>query len=373
MPRLKSFLTAGLVAATACDQNCGEPDPVTGRISIDTPTENELFAVYQPITFTGSAHDTSGNVLSIAWYLTGGGARTGLGTGSPMVRDSFPVGVPQVEATAINPLTHEEYSATRRFRVRVLNELVFDFNEAEIRRTNGVYDSLVAPGKNPAWSPIDDRIAFVRHDGNDDELFLSNRDGTGEVQLTNNGFNDDAPAWSPDGTRLAFVSEASAGNPEIYIANRDGSNLRRLTTHPGIDITPTWSPSGTQIAFTSDRSGSPQIYTMGVDGFGLQKVTSESYCDRPTWSPAPYNEIAYAARSGPGFDIKVMELANRQIRQLTFGEGTNESPSYAPNGRHVAFMSTRSGKSQIFTIARDGKNLKQITKTGNNQQPDWSK
>jgi TolB protein len=61
------------------------------------------------------------------------------------------------------------------------------------------------------------------------------------------------------------------------------------------------------------------------------------------------------------------------VRQLTFGEGTNESPSWAPNGRHLAFMSTRSGKSQIFLIARDGKNLKQITKTGNNQYPDWSK
>jgi TolB protein len=72
-------------------------------------------------------------------------------------------------------------------------------------------------------------------------------------------------------------------------------------------------------------------------------------------------------------DIKVLSLATREVRQLTFGEGTNESPSWAPNGRHLAFMSTRSGKSQIFLIARDGKNLKQITKTGNNQYPDWSK
>ena len=113
---------------------------------------------------------------------------------------------------------------------------------------------------------------------------------------------------------------------------------------------------------------------IGADGLGgVRKITSESYADRPTWSPAPYNEIAYAARTGPGNDVKVIDLASGQVRQLTFGEGTNESPAFSPNGRHLAFMSTRSGKSQIFTIARDGKNLRQVTKVGNNYQPDWSK
>jgi len=156
------------------------------------------------------------------------------------------------------------------------------------------------------------------------------------------------------------------------VANRDGSDPRRLTHHASIDSTPTWSPSGTQIAFTSDRAGSPQIYMIGTDGVGLRKVTSESYADRPTWSPAPYNEIAYAARTGPGFDIRVLELASGQVRQLTFGEGTNESPAYSPNGRHLAFMSTRTGKAQIFTVGRDGRALRQITTAGNNYQPDWS-
>lgn len=102
-------------------------------------------------------------------------------------------------------------------------------------------------------------------------------------------------------------------------------------------------------------------------------MTREWSADRPTWSPAPFNEVAYTARTGPGNDIKVIELATGQVRQLTFGEGTNESPSFSANGRHIAFMSTRSGKSQIFTIARDGKDLRQITRAGNDFQPDWSK
>jgi TolB protein len=112
---------------------------------------------------------------------------------------------------------------------------------------------------------------------------------------------------------------------------------------------------------------------MDADGLNLSQLTSESYADRPTWSPAPFNAIAYAARTGPGQDIKIMEMATRQVRQLTFGEGTNESPSFAPNGRHLAFSSTRAGKSQIFTIAQDGRDLRQITRLGNNYQPDWSK
>jgi TolB protein len=223
------------------------------------------------------------------------------------------------------------------------------------------------------WSPDARSIAYTSYIRGLPNIFVSHiYQGTRE-ELTGNTGNNFLPAWSPDGTRIAFASNRDqSGNTEIYVMNVDGSNVRRLTNNPAADGSPTWSPSGTQIAFTSDRRGVPQIWIMGADGLGQQPLTSE-YSDRPTWSPAPYNEIAYASRTGPGQDIKILDLATRQVRQLTFGEGTNESPAFAPNGRHLAFMSTRSGKSQIFTIARDGKDLKQVTRTGNNYQPDWSK
>jgi TolB protein len=226
----------------------------------------------------------------------------------------------------------------------------------------------------PRWSPDARSIAYTSYRRGGGNIFISNIfQGTlEEVTKGDKAGENWLPAWSPDGTKIAFTSTRD-GNPEIYVVNRDGSNLHRLTNHPGIDVSPTWSPSGTQIAFTSDRSGSPQIYIVGADGLGLQRKTSESYCDRPTWSPPPFNEIAYTSRNGPGYDIKVLDLATGQVRQLTFGEGTNESPSFAPNGRHIAFMSTRSGKGQIFTMAKDGKNVRQITKNGNNEKPDWSK
>jgi TolB protein len=226
----------------------------------------------------------------------------------------------------------------------------------------------------PTWSPDGRSIAYTSYRRGAPNIFISNIfQGTLE-EATKGNSESWLPSWSPDGTRICFSSTRDQpGNSELYVMNRDGSNIRRLTNDKAADITPTWSPSGTQIAFVSDRTGTPQIYVIGADGLGLQRITSESYADRPTWSPAPFNEIAFASRTGPGNDIKVIDLATRQVRQLTFGEGTNESPTWSPNGRHLAFTSTRLGKNQVFTIARDGKNLKQITKTGNNQQPDWSK
>src|SRR5829696_5376797 len=226
----------------------------------------------------------------------------------------------------------------------------------------------------PRWSPDGRSIAYTSYRRGGANIFISNIfQGTlDEVTKGDKVGENWLPAWSPDGTKLAFSSTRD-GNPELYIVNRDGSGLRRLTNHPGIDISPTWSPSGTQIAFTSDRSGSPQIYVVGADGLNLAKRSSDGYCDRPTWSPAPYNEIAYSSRSGPGFDIRVLDLATGVSKPLTFGEGTNESPAYSPNGRHIVFSSSRSGKVQVFTMARDGRNVRQITRTGNNEKPDWSR
>ncbi|MEW6321749.1 MAG: Tol-Pal system beta propeller repeat protein TolB [Acidobacteriota bacterium] len=223
----------------------------------------------------------------------------------------------------------------------------------------------------PNWAPDGRSIVYTSYRRGFPDIFISNIfQGTLETP-TDGATHNWLPVFSPDGSRIAFTSNRD-GNSEIYVMNRDGSGLRRLTNHPAIDNTPTWSPSGTQIAFTSDRSGQPQIYMIGADGLGLRRLTSESYADRATWSPAPYNEIAYASRTGPGFDIKILALATGETRQITFGEGTNESPAWAPNGRHLAFMSTRAGRAQIFTVNRDGRNIRQVTREGNNFTPHWS-
>lgn len=225
---------------------------------------------------------------------------------------------------------------------------------------------------SPTWAPDGRALAYTSYRRGFQDIYLS-LIYLGTLENPTGGATQNwLPVWSPDGTRICFVSNRD-GNPDLYIMRRDGSDVRRLTTHPGIDSTPTWSPSGTQIAFTSNRSGSPQIYIVDADGLNVNKITSESYCDRPTWSPAPFNEIAYVSRTGPGYDIKVYDLATGERRQLTFGEGSNESPAFAPNGRHLAFSSTRGGKSQIYVAGRDGRDVRQITRIGTNATPDWSR
>jgi len=228
---------------------------------------------------------------------------------------------------------------------------------------------------NPSWSSDGRAIAYTSYRRGYPDIYVSYiyqgkmDQPAGGTETVHNFL----PAFSPDGSRIAFMTNRD-GNMEIYAVNRDGSGMRRVTNHPGNDSTPTWSPAGNQIAFTSDRSGSPQIYIVDADGMGQpRRITSEAWADRATWSPAPYNEIAYAGRNGPGFDIKIFSLEQGQIRTVTDSTGSNESPSWAPNGRHLAFASTRAGRTQIFTIARDGNDLRQVTKAGNNVQPSWSR
>ena len=227
----------------------------------------------------------------------------------------------------------------------------------------------------PAWAPDGRSLAYTSYRRGFADIFISYL-YEGRLETPARGsdrINNYLPAWSPDGSKLAFMSGRD-GNPEIYVMNRDGSGLRRLTHHQSADATPTWSPTGTQLAFTSDRSGQPQIYIINVDGTDMRRISEVSYADRPTWSPPPFNEIAYTGRSSAaGYDIFVYDFARGSSVRITDGMGSNESPAFSPNGRHIAFMSSRgSGKYQIYTVARDGQNLRQITRTGENRFPNWS-
>ena len=224
----------------------------------------------------------------------------------------------------------------------------------------------------PSWSPDARTIAYAQYILIHPQIIVSNiYQGTRQI-LTDEKTSAFSPVFSPDGTRIAFMSQRD-GDSEIYVMNRDGSDVRRLTNNNAIDSSPTWSPTGTQIAFASGRSGSAQIWIMDSDGLNPRRITlDEKHADGPTWSPAPFNEIAFAAQTGSGFDIKIYDIAKKEFRLLTDGVGANESPAFAPGGRHIAFTSTRAGGSQIFTMSRRGEDLRQVTRGGNNTYPDWS-
>ena len=224
----------------------------------------------------------------------------------------------------------------------------------------------------PSWSPDGRALSYISYREGAPALYLAFLyQGRGEKLVGD--FQSFTPAWSPDGRWIAFTSNRD-GQAEIYLAAVDGSELRRLTDNRAIDVAPTWSPNGRTIAFTSDRTGAPQIYTMDRDGLNLRRVSFEgSYNDSPAWSPSrQHSEIAYASRiERRPFDIVVHDFETRQTRQLTTGRGSNESPSWAPNGLHIAFTSNRAGNDQVFTMHRDGSNLKQLTREGSNTTPRW--
>jgi TolB protein len=251
---------------------------------------------------------------------------------------------------------------------------VMDYDGANARRITLSKTSNIAP----SWAPDGQSLAYSawRASGQ----FGSYQDVIvswiykGVRQTPANGNPDKQsylPAYSPDGSKIAYTL-STGGNQEIYVMNVDGSGMRRMTNHPEIDTSPTWSPTGNQIAWVSGRSGNPQVYVMNADGTGQRKLTNESWADRPTWSREPFNEIAYAGRTGPGFDVKIYSFATGQATRVTDGIGSNESPAFSANGRHIAFVSTRNGKSQIFTIDRDGTHLRQLTRDGSNGFPNWS-
>jgi TolB protein len=252
---------------------------------------------------------------------------------------------------------------------------IADYDGANPRRVTNTTTLNITP----VWSPDNQAIAYTSYRpsgqfGTFQDIIVSYIQ-TGERATPANGNpqrQNYLPIYSPDGSRILFTSNRD-GNPEIYVMNRDGTNMRRLTSNPAIDVTPTWSPSGNQIAWVSDRTGQPHIYVMNADGTGQRQLINE-YCDRPTWSSGQFNEIAYAARTGPGYDIKLYSFTKGgEVTKLTDGIGSNESPAFSPNGRHIAFTSTRSGKTQVWTIDRDGNNLRQITREGNNKFPNWSR
>ncbi len=181
------------------------------------------------------------------------------------------------------------------------------------------------------------------------------------------------PALSPDGNYLAFASSYE-GNSEIYRMDTRTKALQRLTGHAGGDLSPSWSPSGRELAFASDRSGGPQIFLMSRDGTNVRRLTFEGdYNAAPVWSPRG-NWIAYVCRT-PKKEYKLCLITpdGQKRVQLTTGQGVDDSPSWSPDGRHLVFSSTAGGKSHIYMINADGKDLERITFSGtHNSAPTWS-
>jgi tol-pal system beta propeller repeat protein TolB len=224
---------------------------------------------------------------------------------------------------------------------------------------------------SPAWSPDGSKLAYVSFESGKPVVYVHTLATSHRVPVANYKGNNSAPAWSPDGSRLAVVLTRD-GLSQIYSVNAaDGSNLQRLTRSPLIDTEPFYSPDGSTIYFTSDRSGSPQIYRMPAGGGDATRVTyNGSYNISPRISPDG-STLLYVSRRDGAFRIVAMNLATGSENVLTDGPD-DQSPSFAPNGMQVLYAAVQGGRSVLAGVSSDGRVRQTLSVlNGEVREPTW--
>jgi Tol biopolymer transport system component len=249
--------------------------------------------------------------------------------------------------------------------------------------------------KQPSYSPDGRKIAFVR----DYNIFIMNANGTNKTQLTNTTVAEDQPTWSPDGTQIAYARGTNDFQPfkkggSIYVTNADGTGKpTRLTTRvvEGVayDFDPAWSPDGTQIAFsrhTSYQGGSYDIYTMNVapesDTNQAQRLTDTPWGDvEPSWSPNGAQIVfsSIGSLSPSNLDVFVMNADGSNEENLTNTPQKEERGAvYSPSGTKIAFaryprFAGGGCGAEIYKINVDGANPVELRhdRNGGACWPDW--
>jgi TolB protein len=245
-------------------------------------------------------------------------------------------------------------------------------SELVVADADGANEQVAAFGKesiiSPAWSPDGTKVAYVSFEKQKPIIYVQNLVTGQRTIISNEKGSNSAPAWSPDGTKLA-LSLSKTGNTQVFIVNADGSGMRRVTNSNGIDTEPQFAGDGQSIYFVSDRSGGPQIYKMSVNGGQATRVTfNGSYNISPRISPDG-KTLAWISQRDGNFYLYAMDLASGQEQRLA--DGATE-PSFSPNGKYMMYANKGGGRVSLSVVSVDGRVKQRLsTQAGNIREPSW--
>lgn len=341
------------------------------------------------------------NDLGVVYLLTGSMERTDEGYGLRLalhdvvygsVRELQYFRLPRLDAPDFRMAVHaaadevvrwatgeKGIAATRVVMTRLRNDgvhelLVVDSDGENLRRITEE-ESIYSP----AWSPDGTRIAYDATDYVESDRIIERVLSSGQTRvLTQRGLPAQTPAYSPDGNRLAMALWIDGGM-EIhdYDVRRDCC-LRRLSRGSRIDMHPSYSPDGRRIVFQSDRLGNPHIFTMPADGGEAVLITpfevgGPGYYTSPEWSPRT-SQIVFHGRSRGGVFQVMVANADRPggtVQQIT-SEGRSEDPSWAPDGRHIVFSGVREDGMGLYVIDLVTGRIRPLVTGGRYRMPAWS-
>jgi len=273
------------------------------------------------------------------------------------------LGIPGAFATRIAYVSIEGPPKTRHWRLVVA--------DADGENARVILDAP-EPIMSPAWSPDGTRLAYVSFEGRNPAVFVQTLVTGARERVSGRAGINGAPAWSPDGRKLAITLSQPDGNLDVFLLDLDSRQLTRITEDPAIDTEPCFSVDGQSLYFTSDRAGRPQIYRIGLAGGKPTRVTFEgAYNARARIAPDG-KSLAVVTQDQGAYRIALVDVDSGRSRVLTSGS-LDIAPSFAPNGQNVMYSSREGGRAGLATVSVDGSVATRINgRAGEVRDPAWS-